>query len=99
MHNIEDILPKRLRITKEEYLSALEDAQARNDVLQKLDASLDYLYFSSRSSSVGIMHFFSSLMRSFDQRNGDVMKVQGNIIDIKRSVEESEKFANNRKMV
>jgi len=88
MQNIEDILPEKLRITKEEYLSALEDAGLREDVLKKLDQSLTYLYFSSDSASPGVVHFFSSLIHAFDKRNKDVTKVQGNIIDIKQDLEE-----------
>jgi len=50
IQNIDDILPKRLRTFKEEYLKALEDTVFRQDILKKLDDSLDYLYHSSRKS-------------------------------------------------
>ena len=47
MQNIDEILPERLRITKEEYLLAIENREKRDLVIQKLDDSLDYLNASS----------------------------------------------------
>lgn len=99
MHDIEEILPKRLRLTKEEYLSALEDPILRDKAVQKLDASLDYLRLSSKPAFAGILSFFSSLMHSFSAGNSRVVQIQGDIIDIKRSIEASEKLANTQKAV
>lgn len=86
IQNIDDILPKRLRTSKEEYLKALEDTVFRQDILKKLDDSLDYLYHSTHKSPFWIMNFFSGLIHSLDHSKKSVMKIQGNTIDIKRSL-------------
>ena len=48
--NIDEILPKQYRITKNEYIKALENEKTRKEVLKKLDSSLDFLYQSSHTS-------------------------------------------------
>jgi hypothetical protein len=44
IENIESILPKQLRITKEEYLIALKDPNKRIDLIKKLDNTLEHIY-------------------------------------------------------
>lgn len=85
--DIDDILPKILRVTKDEYISAIQDGSVRSDILARLDQSLDYLYNSTHShASAGVVQFLSSILHSFDVKNHRVNQVQGNIIDIKRDL-------------
>ncbi|MCK9272693.1 hypothetical protein M0P65_04055 [Candidatus Gracilibacteria bacterium] len=86
IQNIESILPKYLRISKEDYIKALEDSIFRKEILKKLDNSLLYLYNSSNKFPLGIINFFSGLMRSLDKNQKNTVKVQENTIDIKRSL-------------
>ena len=86
IQDIENILPKQLRISKDEYIKALEDTIFRQDILIKLDDSLSYLYNSSNKFPLWIINFFSWLMRSLDKNHKNTIKVQENTIDIKRSL-------------
>ena len=86
IQNIDHILPRHLRISKDEYIRALEDGVFRKEVLKKLDDSLVFLYNSSKKISSWIMTFFSSLIHSLDHSQKNTIKVQENTIDIKRSL-------------
>ena len=85
--NIDEILPSSLRITKEEYLLALDDDAARRQSLQKLDQSLDHLYHSAHPYVSGITSLFSSVFDFLSKNGKTVMKIQGNVIDVKRSIQ------------
>jgi hypothetical protein len=47
LKDIDKILPKNLRLTKEEYLIALKNKNARVKILIKINNSLDYIYNST----------------------------------------------------
>lgn len=84
--NIDEILPKQYRITKNEYIKALENEKTRKEVLKKLDSSLDFLFQSSHTSFFWLMAFFSDLINSINNSKKEIITVQWNIIDIKRSL-------------
>lgn len=87
IQDIDTILPQSLRITKEDYLSAIDDHAMRTSVLGRIDDALGYLYASSHASFAGVMQFFSSLFQSLQTRKDrSVTVVQGNMIDIKRNL-------------
>lgn len=59
---IDEILPLPLRVTKEEYVSALEDALIREQVLVKLNHALDHLYqMSGQQNARGIVGLISGI--------------------------------------
>lgn len=57
-HDIDKILPLDLRITKDEYLIAMKDSEARKDALVKIDAALSYIYASVNPSPLSMLNFF-----------------------------------------
>lgn len=81
---IERILPKNFRLTKDEYVDALTDDAKRKIALQKIEGALTYLYEYSNpnvlSSTLGV--FFSGFM----VLNKNLVFVQENTIDIKYSL-------------
>lgn len=83
---IESILPVHLRLTKEEYAEALNNEAARTHALTKLDQALQHLYESSHPDHFSPASlFFSALM----MLNKNLVLVQENTIDIKRSLHTS----------
>ena len=48
---IDKILPKEMRVSKEEYLNALEDSVERDNLIEKLNGALDHLYLLSNPFS------------------------------------------------
>jgi len=86
IQNIDHILPKKLRISKDDYIKALEDTTFRKQILVKLDNALIYLFNSSNKSPFWIMNFFSWLIHSLDNSHKNTIKIQENTIDIKRSL-------------
>lgn len=81
---IERILPKNLRLTKEEYVDALTDDAKRKEALQKIEGALTHLYEygnpNGLSATLGV--FFSGFM----VLNKHLVLVQEHTIDIKRSL-------------
>ncbi|MEI8091888.1 MAG: hypothetical protein WCG98_06850 [bacterium] len=48
--DVDKILPKAMRVTKEEYLQALKDPTKKAQVLQKFDQCLNLIYTNIRPS-------------------------------------------------
>lgn len=83
-HNVDTIFPKVYRITREEYLLALENPVSRLQLLTKIDTSLVFIYDSlNPHASMGILDFFSGFMHILDK---NLIKIQEHTIDIKRSL-------------
>lgn len=80
---IDRYLPKELRLTKEEYLGALENKDLRQQSIGKLNDALDYIYHSTHpfnSSFINLSYIIVLL-------NQNLSKIHTNSIDIKRSLE------------
>lgn len=82
--NIDDILPKELRVNRDEYVAALKDEEVRVKLLTKIDASLGHLYQIAHPNDFSIVDFFSHFIGAL---NRNLVKVQENTIDIKRSLQ------------
>jgi hypothetical protein len=82
--DVEKILPRALRITKEEYVGALENVALRKDALQKIDSALTYIYEYGNPNGLGatLGVFFSGFM----VLNKNLVLVQEHTIDIKNSL-------------
>lgn len=84
VRNIDRIIPVELRLTKEEYVAALENPADRTNAITKLEQALRFIAdtHSPRSSSPTstVYSFFSILDKN-------LRIVQENTIDIKRSLE------------
>lgn len=84
-HNVDEIFPKVYRISREEYLQALENPVSRIQTLTKLDTSLVFIYNSlNPHAHMGILDFFSGFMHILDK---NLIKIQEHTIDIKRSLQ------------
>lgn len=57
-HEIDKILPREFRVSKDEYLIAMKDSAARADTLGKIDASLSYIYESINPNPLSVLNFF-----------------------------------------
>lgn len=84
--DIDNMLPKLLRISKEEYIAARNDENSRQSALQKIDNALTHLYHYSHPWSWFGFDLFSSLYMMFDK---NLRVVQENTIDIKYSLEDN----------
>lgn len=85
MRNIDEIFPKIYRVSRDEYLQALEDDKVRTEILAKIDTSLGFIYDNLHPhASMGIIDFFSGFMHILDK---NLIKVQEHTIDIKRSLQ------------
>ncbi len=82
-HDIDRILPKNLRVSKDEYLIALRDETARSTTLSKIDSSLAHIHASANPSPYSALNFFGGFMAALDK---NLVRVQENTIDIKRSL-------------
>ncbi|MEF2175560.1 MAG: hypothetical protein V3575_03745 [Candidatus Absconditabacteria bacterium] len=80
---IEKILPKDLRITKEEYLSALSNDEYRKLVLNKIDDALTYLYQSINGDGSVLFNLFAGVLYFL---NKNLQIVQENYIDLKNNL-------------
>ena len=85
---IEEILPKSLRITKDEYLTSLEDPEARSALLQRLDQAIRELTLRSRG---GDFHPGLGIFRAFLQlldRNlhASIIRVKQKTLEIRDSL-------------
>ena len=84
-HNIDEIFPKVYRISREEYLQALENHVSRIQTMTKLDTSLVFIYNSLHPhANMGLLSFFSGFMHILDK---NLIKIQEHTIDIKRSLQ------------
>lgn len=84
MHDVDAIFPKNYRVSREEYLLALESSEQRAETLSKIDASLGFIYQSLHPHAhMGILDFFSGFMHILDK---NLIKIQEHTIDIKRSL-------------
>lgn len=81
--NVDLILPPELRISKEDYLNAVNDSNYRSEVITKLDAALDHLYMLSHPFSWSVFDMFSWLLFALDL---NLVKIQEYTIEIKNSL-------------
>lgn len=81
---VEKILPKAFRLSKEEYVGALESEAMRKVALQKIDEALTHIYEYGNPNSLGatLGIFFSGFM----MLNKNLVLVQEHTIDIKNSL-------------
>lgn len=81
---VEKILPKAFRLSKEEYVGALESEAMRKVALQKIDEALTHIYEYGNPNSLGatLGVFFSGFM----MLNKNLVLVQEHTIDIKNSL-------------
>jgi len=84
--DINIILPEYYRISREEYMKWIEDDDYRQILLSKIDEALKYIYVSTHSTQSPILSLFYNLMSNFNRNNKTLVLVQGNLIDIKRSL-------------
>lgn len=83
-HNVDTIFPRTYRISREEYLLALENPVSRLQTLTKIDASLVFIHDSLHPhANMGILDFFSGFMTILDK---NLVRIQEHTIDIKRSL-------------
>ena len=80
---IDMILPKDKRISKEEYLEALNDDVKRTILIEKINQILDHLYMLSHPFSGNVYDLFSWLLHIL---NHNLNKVQEYHIDVKISL-------------
>lgn len=88
--DVDKVLPKELRITKEEYLAALWDTESRQQAMKKLHWALDYIYHTVHPEDVWIVDISWIILLL----NQNLVKVQDRTIDIKRNLEWIEKQQN-----
>lgn len=85
IHNIDIIFPKIYRVSREEYLLALENPVLRVQTLTKINASLVFIYDSLHPyAGMGILDFFSGFMTILDK---NLVQIQEYTIDIKRDLQ------------
>jgi hypothetical protein len=87
IENLKDVdkyLPEELRLTKQEYMQAYEDEDARISTLKKLDMSLTHLVEQIRPDSAIGLNLFAGFLYFLDK---NLIMVQENTIDIKESLE------------
>lgn len=83
--NIDKYLPTELRITKDEYIKALENPIFRVQMITKLNTALTILAEQiNPDSSIGL-NLFSGFLSVLDK---NLIIIQENTIDIKESLEE-----------
>lgn len=82
-HEIDRILPPEFRVSRDEYLLALKDAETRSATLGKLDLALDYIYQTVHPAPLSVLNFFGGFIAALDR---NLVLVQENTIDIKRSL-------------
>lgn len=84
--NINLILPEYHRISREEFAKWIEDAEFRKILLDKIDNALHFIYTSTHSTHSPVLGLFYNLMNNYDKKNKDLIMVQANLIDLKRSL-------------
>lgn len=78
--NIDDYLPRSLRITREEYIKAVKDDIFREKTITKLNTSLVLLSNKINPDSAVWLNLFSWFVTVLDK---NLIRVQENTIDIK----------------
>lgn len=92
VENIAAILPSNLRITKQEYLDALNDKDLRGLAIWKLESALWFLSDMINPDSIWAMNLFSSFFTLLDK---NLILVQENTIDVKKKLLEIDKPIDN----
>lgn len=90
--DVEKLLPKELRITKEEYITALWNENYRKATITKLNWALDYIYHTTHpfnSSFINLSYIIVLL-------NQNLSKIHSNTIDIKRDLEKIDNISENK---
>ena len=90
IRDVDKILPKEFRVTKEEYLMALGDSEARQKAMEKLHSALDHIYHSVNPVDMWIIDISWIILLL----NQNLVQVQDHTIDIKRNLEWVEKQQN-----
>ena len=83
--DVDNILPKELRITTDEYFKAVNDDIFRVQTLTKLDSALTLIANKITPDSSMWLNLFSGFLTVLDK---NLIKVQENTIDVKDSLEE-----------
>ena len=78
--NIDDYLPRSLRITREEYIKAVKDDIFREKTITKLNTSLVLLSNKINPDSAVWLNLFSWFVTVLDK---NLIRIQENTIDIK----------------
>lgn len=81
--NINKYIPKKLRITNEDYLKALHDNIFRIEIITKLNTSLMLLSNQINSDWILWLNLFSWFLTILDK---NLIMIQENTIDIKESL-------------
>lgn len=81
--DIDEILPKELRITKNDYKKSLIDDNYRTETIQKLNSSLSIIVNRIAPKWWVWMHIFWWFLLGLDKK---LVKIQENSIDIKNSL-------------
>lgn len=81
--DIDSIVPKELRVSKNEYMQALKDPEKKKVVLAKFDKSLDIVANNFR----GVSPFKRSVFTSYvNLLSKNMIDLQWKIIDLKRTL-------------
>ena len=83
VRNVDMILPDNLRLTKEEYVSALKSLDSRTKAIAKLDQALHFIADTKLPHSSSPVSAFYSYFSILDK---NLRIVQEHTIDIKRSL-------------
>lgn len=89
--NISVILPENLRISKKEYLNALEDKDLRVLSILKLEKALLFLSKQINPDAIGAMSLFSSFFTILDK---NLILVQENTLDVKNHLTDIDASSN-----
>lgn len=83
--DIDNILPKELRISKDEYIKAMTDDIFRVQTITKIDSALALIAQKITPDSAMWLNLFSGFLTVLDK---NLIKVQENTIDVKDSLKE-----------
>lgn len=86
VQNVNIILPEYCRISREEYLRAVDNVPKREVLLSKIDSALNYIYNTTHATHSPILGLFYNLINNYNTSHKDVVLVQWNLIDIKTSL-------------
>lgn len=86
MEDIDEYIPKDMRITKEEYAAALHDEEDYKQVLQKLHGVLGILASHVTPQTTGSINIFSGFVTLLDQ---NLVRLQEHHIDMQDALKDS----------
>ncbi len=86
--NVDDLLPKELRVTSWEYFKAISDEIFRVQTITKLDSALTLISNKINPDSSMWLNLFSWFLTILDK---NLIKIQENTIDIKNSLKKVDK--------